>query len=173
MRALRLRFPKSEIHRWAVRYGYTAPDSLPAAIGASARKRGHLTRAEFLALANWKSPRTRPRCAENSAEFVRDVTSIALSTKNEQLAIEILILLRGVSWPTASVILHFCAARPYPVLDFRALWSLSCTATPSEYDFALWHAYAEFTRKLATEAKVDMRTLDRALWGYSKENQPR
>ncbi len=36
----------------------------------------------------------------------------------------VLRFLDGVEWPTASTILHFCGARPYPILDYRALWSL-------------------------------------------------
>lgn len=109
--------------------------------------------------------------ASNPPEFVREVTSIALTTKNERVAIEALTLLRGVSWPTASVFLHFCSRRPYPILDFRALWSLTCGATPAEYDFALWQAYVECTRGIAKGAKVSMRELDRALWAYSKRHQ--
>ena len=82
-----------------------------------------------------------------------------------------LTLLDGVSWPTASVILHFCSARPYPILDYRALWSLSCEATAVDYDFGLWWDYVRTTRELADEMGLSMRTLDRALWAYSKDKQ--
>lgn len=82
-----------------------------------------------------------------------------------------LTLLSGVQWPTASVILHFCAAEPYPILDFRALWSLSEDVPPSGYTFPFWWSYCEATRCLAAKARVSMRVLDRALWQYSKENQ--
>jgi hypothetical protein len=34
---------------------------------------------------------------------------------------KVVTLLNGVRWPTASAILHFCHADPYPVLDVRAL----------------------------------------------------
>ncbi len=166
-----LRFPKSELRTWAARYGYTAPDDLPTAIGKSAKARGHLTRPEFLALTHWKSPRTRPNCERNPVALIRDVTAVALTTRNEQLAIEILTLLKGVSWPTASVILHFCSSRRYPILDFRALWTLSCPALPTQYDFTLWSGYVDCTRRLSKDTGADMRTVDRALWAYSKVNQ--
>jgi hypothetical protein len=39
------------------------------------------------------------------------------------------------------------------------------------YEFSFWWEYTQFCRKLAAEAGVSMRTLDRALWQYSKENQ--
>ena len=29
-----------------------------------------------------------------------------------------------------------------PILDFRALWSLSCAVPKKDYDFELWWAYA-------------------------------
>ena len=146
-------------------------DDVPTAIGAVARKRGYLDRYEFLEIARWKSPRTQPRCAENGEAFVEEVTRIAFSTPNEQVAIQVLTILRGVSWPTASVVLHFCSPRPYPILDFRALWSLSVPVSDAEYDFALWSAYVKATRTLADKHGLDMRTLDRALWAYSKVNQ--
>jgi len=168
----KLRFRKNQVHEWAARYGEAMDDAVPTAIGRVVQRRGHLTRDEFLAIARWKSVRTQPRCAENAAEFVRDVTKIALSTPNEKLAIEVLTLLRGVSWPTASVFLHFCSGRPYPVLDFRALWSLSCAATAADHNYELWQGYVAATRSLATELAVPMRTLDRALWAYSKAHQP-
>lgn len=167
-----LRFPAREVKRWSEKYDAEGlGDAIATDIGRSASRNGFLTLEQFLALANWKSPRTRPRCKKNSADFVRDVTGASLASKNERLKIEILTLLSGVQWPTASVILHFCA-RDYPILDFRALWSLSCVAQPTDYDFNLWWRYCEATRELASQCGVTMRVLDRALWQYSKENQP-
>jgi hypothetical protein len=119
---------------------------------------------------HWKSPRTQPRCRANSADFIRDVTHCALNTPSERLRIEVLTLLSGVSWPTASVILHFFHRDRYPILDFRALWSLHCEV-PKQYDFRFWQEFTEFCRGLAEQTGASMRTLDRALWQYSKEKQ--
>ena len=168
----KLRFPMHRIGEWADRYSDPESDDVPFRIGATARARGHLTMNEFLAIARWKTPRSQKLCASNSAGFVREATEVALRAKSEQVAIGVLTLLRGVSWPTASVILHFCAKRPYPILDFRALWSLSSKATAADYDYPLWASYVECTRALASATRVSMRTLDRALWAYSKWNQP-
>ena len=99
------------------------------------------------------------------------MTSTALSTQNERLKIEVLTLLCGVEWPTASVILHFCANDRYPILDFRAMWSLSVDV-PKAYDFDFWWGYVQYARHLADETRMTMRTIDRALWQFSKENQP-
>jgi len=169
----KLRIPRRQLGDWAVRYGAAMNDSVPDTLGSKARARGHLTRAEFLAMAHWKSPRTQPRCASNPENFIKSVTSVALTTTDERLAIEVLTLLDGVSWPTASVVLHFCSPRQYPILDFRALWSLSCDAEPADYNFELWWRYVNTTREMAETFGVSMRTVDRALWAYSKENQPK
>ena len=75
-----------------------------------------------------------------------------------------------MSWPTASVILHLFHRDPYPILDYRALWSVSLEV-PGQYTFSFWWSYVEFCRSLAASAELDMRTLDRALWQFSKENQ--
>ncbi len=123
-------------------------------------------------LTRWKSPRSSPHCEKNSEEFIKSVTSVALTTRDERLAVEVLTLLDGVRWPTASVFLHFCSKRKYPILDYRALWSLSCDATPAEYNFELWASYVGVTREIAKDLDVSMRTLDRALWAFSKVKQP-
>ena len=166
----KLRIPLADIPYWCARYEYD--DSIPAELGPIAKKRGHLTKAEFLTFARWKTVRTQKRCQANSPEFVKAVTAAAMASPEERLRIEVLTLLSGVQWPTASVILHFCAIESYPILDFRALWSLSKVQPKSGYDFPFWWGYCEATRRLAATARVSMRVLDRALWQYSRENQP-
>jgi hypothetical protein len=165
-----LRFRPGEIARWARGYSYSAADQIVERLAARVRVRGHLTRAEFLRVCLWKSPRSQPRCARNTAARIRKLTAIALATADDQAKIESLRSLAGVGWPTASVILHFCDRRPYPILDYRALWSVGCDEPP-RYTFALWSAYTEFTRRLARSQGVDMRTLDRALWQFAKAHQ--
>lgn len=102
---------------------------------------------------------------------MREVTGAALAARDERFKIEVLTLLTGVGWPTASVILHFCDRGRYPILDFRALWSLGLARPPAVYGFPFWDAYCRCTRDLADSTGVGMRVLDRALWAYSRENQ--
>ena len=90
-----------------------------------------------------------------------------------RLRIGVLTLLDGVQMPTASVLLHLAHRDPYPIIDYRALWSLGVDAPPTPYSFAFWEAYTRACRSLARAANVSMRTLDRALWQYSKERQAR
>ncbi len=167
----KLRFAEHRIRDLAAGYAYAQGDDAPEALASAARRRGYLTKPEFLALAEWKSPRTRPRCARNAPAFIKSVTSTSFGTTNEELKLRVLTLLDGVSVPTASVLLHFCDRRQYPILDYRALWSLSCEVPPAKYTFDLWRAYCLFTRALARRQHVPMRVLDRALWQYSKERQ--
>jgi hypothetical protein len=163
--------PEAELPTWADRYSY-APDAEIEKIGSSARARGYLKRDDFLELCRWKTPRSQPRCAANSEEFVREVTRTALGTRNDELKIRVLSLLDGVSWPTASVILHFCDEDRYPILDVRALWSVGFRRPPP-YTFSLWWQYTCFVREVSDRTGLSMRAIDRALWQYSKERQSR
>jgi hypothetical protein len=68
--------------------------------------------------------------------------------------------------------LHFAHRDLYPILDFRALWSLGHEKPPAFYTFDFWWEYVQSCRARAKECGVSMRVLDRALWQFSKENQP-
>ena len=165
----KLRFRERELRHWASRYPVDVDDAIESRADR-ARSRGHLTKGEFLEICRWKTPRSRPHCRRNSAGLVAEATRIALAAKTEELKIGTLLILAGVSWPTASVILHLCDRSPYPILDVRALWSLEFRRPPP-YDFDFWWAYTRYTRDLARRNRCSMRNLDRALWQYSKERQ--
>lgn len=165
-----LRFDADEIPFYAARYPINNEDLVAEAVHR-ATVAGYFSKHDFLILCNWKSPRTRKRCEKNSEEFIKAVTQTSFLTRNEQLRIEVLTRLNGVQFPTASVFLHFTHSDQYPILDYRALWSL-CADVPPYYTFPFWWDYAQYCRKLAKSSNVSMRTLDRALWQYSKEHQP-
>ncbi len=167
MPGFKLRFPEAKIPYWADRYWYAAEAAFEAEIAPRARQRGYLTRQEFIELCRWKTPRTQPLVRQNRADFVEAATRAALESRHEDVKINVLRMLRGVSWPTASVILHFCDRKPYPVLDFRALWSLG-TPVPSAYTFAFWLAYTQHVRGIAQRTRQSMRIVDRALWQVLK-----
>jgi hypothetical protein len=128
---------------------------------------------EFVELCRWKTPRSQQRVLSNPEDFIKEVTHTSLTTASERLRIGVLTLLNGVSWPTASVLLHFGYDNLYPILDFRALWSLGVDASQVNYCFDFWWEYTQHCRSLATESGVSMRVLDRALWQYSDSNQPK
>ena len=131
---------------------------------------GFLTKSDFLTICEWKTSRTKSRCASNDAKFIREISSLSLTTSCEQLRIQVWTLLHGVNWPTASVFLHFSMPDRYPILDFRAIWSLE-SVVPKQYNFDYWNRYVECCRTIANENDVSMRTLDQSLWEYSKRHQ--
>src|SRR5262245_9627470 len=166
---LRLRFARSKLKAIAARYPATVDDPI-LSIAERARRRGYLTKREFMALGDWKTPRSRPHRAANPEEVVREATRLALGASSSPLKIGILRCREGVEWPTASVILHLCDRAPFPILDVRAMWSAGVSGSP-RYTTKLWVEYVAFTRALARGAGCSMRDVDRALWQYSKETQ--
>jgi hypothetical protein len=133
------------------------------------RDQRQLSSSDLESVCRWKSPRALPLVRSNTDEEVREVTRWSLTTPHERLRIRSLQLLRGVSWPMASVVLHWFHTDPYPILDVRALWSLD-VAAPQPYTFQFWWDYVRRCRELKATLSLSMRTIDRALWQYSKEN---
>ncbi len=169
---MKLRFAESKIKHYAARYSYGRNENELLALREVVQVTGHLTKAQLRLLAQWKSPRSAPHIEKNSEEFIQEITRFALRAGEERTRIEALTLLSGVFWPTASVVLHVFHVDRYPIIDFRALWSVG-TDVPKQYTFSFWHKYVEYCRTLAKRNDVNMRVLDRALWQYSSENQPK
>jgi len=166
----KIRFEESQILEIASRYEFSDEEAEIIGLRPSIDQKGYLSKSELLKVGRWKSLRNAARIDRNADDYVHEITQIALSARNERTRIEILTLLDGVAWPTASVILHFFHEDGYPILDFRAWWSLSIESS-GDYNFSKWWRYVVFCRDVAKRNSVDMRTLDRALWQYSKENQ--
>ena len=167
---MKIRFKKEELIHFANRFGYQNDDIL-FEISKSAKEKKYLTREEFITVCSWKTPRSKPKVASNHKDYIEEITRISFTTKSDQLRIEILTLLNGVGWPTASTILHFCHPNEFPIIDFRALYSLGYDTIPNKYDYQFWKAYTNYCRKLSSKLNLDLRTIDRGLWQYSKENQ--
>lgn len=174
---MELRFDKSEIPELAAKYDEITEkerpltDKIEKDVFRAYKRKGYLTKEQFLIVCAWKTPRTKKHCRSNDATLIRQVSAIAKKTRSEQLRIQVWTLLAGVSWPTASVFLHFAFPEKYPILDVRALWSLKIDPPPKQYTFPFWKEYADFCRNLSLETVRDMRTLDKALWMYSKRHQ--
>ena len=149
-------------------YGVVDDEKL-SRLAPTVKARGHLSRADLEEVCRWKSARALPLIRRNTENEVQEVTRLALATESERLRIETLVLLQGVGWPMASVILHWFHEEAYPLMDVRALWSLGISV-PTEYSFSFWWKYVETCRSLSSTLGVSMRTVDRALWQYSKKN---
>ena len=169
MGQLALQFDPRLIGRLAARYRYDGEERIVDVIGPAAKERGWFTASEFFELADWKSPRPRRHVRANRPAVIEEATRIALSAEAEEIRMGVLLAIRGVQWPTASTVLHFGHRDRYPILDVRALESLGFTQKNAYYDFDFWWDYVTICRRLADEHEMDMRTLDRALWQWSKE----
>lgn len=169
MTRFQLQFDLADVRAIASRYSYE-DDAGVLEIGADARDRGWYTRDEFIHVCRWKSPRTQPLVVQNQADGIEDAIRRALSSIDEEARMRSMLQLRGVSWPTASVLLHLAHRDPYPILDYRALEALGVNRR-SSYSMRFWLDYVRATRALAKAAHVEMRTLDRALWQWSRDRR--
>jgi hypothetical protein len=167
MAAFRLQFPVSEIEALAARYGVDVDDDVVAA-GMAARRRGHYTKPELVLICEGKTARSKSHVAKNTDAFVESITRAAFATEDESERIAALCVLRGVEAPTASVLLHFAFPDRYPIIDWRALESLG-EPEQATYPVRYWLSYVDVCRKLALEAGVTLRVLDKALWQHSRE----
>jgi hypothetical protein len=165
----RLQFRVGDLPALAARYDFD-PDDEVAATGASACERGYYTKPELVLICEWKTARSRSRVAKNTAGFVEGITRVAFATEDESERMAALCALQGVKPPTASVLLHFAFPDRYPIIDWRALDSLGQPRQPT-YTIEYWLAYVDACRKLAAQAGVTMRVLDKALWQYSREQR--
>ena len=128
-----------------------------------------LTTEILVYIAEWKAARVKGHVMKNDDQFVREVTQVSLSTKNEKLKIKVLTLLNGVQIRMASAILMFCFPDQYTVMDYRAWGSLKAfDKIDGEIDdtFECWQKYNEICREIAKQNGVSLRKLDKALWQF-------
>src|SRR5258705_13949638 len=135
-----------------------------------ARDLGHLTRAELLAVCNWKSPRAIRHVRANNSEQVRRATKRALDTRSERGRLEALLSLKGVSVPMASAILTLLYPRRYGVIDIR-VWQLlhkigtvTGAASGVGFTFDNWSQFLVVVRDFAKRYGVRARDIERALF---------
>jgi hypothetical protein len=71
-----LQFDPAELPELARRYSYDEDTRVVEEIGPQATARGYYRRDEFLELCRWKTPRSTPRVARNTAGEVEEVTRL-------------------------------------------------------------------------------------------------
>jgi hypothetical protein len=164
-----LRFPARMIPALAVAYD----DDDRAAFEAGRRiAAGGRDREDFMATFEWKTRgRGQSRPARNTDVEIADALDLAMAARTERSSIAVLTGLSGVAVPVASAVMTAVDAARYTILDFRALWSLGIERAPL-CSVAFYLEYLAACGRIAADAGTDLRTLDRALWRYSKENQP-
>ena len=158
-----LKFQESEIKKWANKYDYPREELKLLNLKEEIQQTGFLNIDHLNMIAQWKSPRSAGHINKNDDKFVEEVTAFSFAANEELSRIESLTLLDGIGYPSASVVLHIFQRDPYPIIDFRALWSVGMEV-PSQYSFDFWWKYVCCCRILSDANSVDMRTLDKALW---------
>jgi hypothetical protein len=77
-----LQFPIQRVPGYAARY--PEEDNEILALGRAARDRGYYTREAFVRVCRWKTPRSSPLVAQNTAESVEGSTRVALATDSSE-----------------------------------------------------------------------------------------
>jgi hypothetical protein len=162
-----LQFDPRCIEPLADEFAYPEEDRVAAAAGRRACERGYYTREDARIVYRWKARRSEGRFVVVDGRTVRKTTRRAFAASDEAERIELMTSLPGVGVPVASALLHFAFPDVYPILDVRALESLGVKGR-SVYPPSFWVQYVSFYRALAAELGVSLRTLDAALWQYSK-----
>jgi len=137
---------------------------------APVKTRGWFTRAEFLLMCRWKSPRARRHYERNTPAQIRRAAAAALGARSERERIEHLTALPGVSVATASAILTLIDPRRYGVLDIRC-WQLlfsirSVGGNPRGRAFTAgqWEQYLKRLRGHARALGVPARMIEYTLF---------
>jgi hypothetical protein len=144
---------------------------------AHVKAAGRFTRAEFLAMCRWKSPRSRRHCERSSAAVIRRVSAAVLAARSERERMERLVALAGVSVATASAILTLIDPERYGVLDIRC-WQLlfriravAGNARGRAFTVAQWEQYLERLRGHARALGVSARTVEHTLFHCHRKLQ--
>lgn len=138
---------------------------------------GRFTRAEFLAMCRWKSPRARRHYEANSAVAIRRASDAALAARSERERIEHLTALPGVSVATASAILTLIDPRRYGVLDIRcwqllfSIRSVSGNRRGRAFTVSQWEQYLTRLRGHARALGVSARMIEYTLFHCHRKLQ--
>lgn len=165
---------KEEIRKYAQKYDKRYKGTNDEIVEKEMKKwfesNRYLGRERFIKIGLWKSKRPKKNYESNDDLTVGEITRFSFTTRSEEVRIKSLLILNGVSYPLASVILHFAFPSKYPILDFRAIWSLGWEK-PKSYNFDFWQKYCDRIRGISKRTGESIRIVDKALWEYSKQNQ--
>jgi hypothetical protein len=164
-----LQFLPAELLALADRYGYQQDDD---ALNAGRNiANSDYSIANLKIIIGWKSARIAGLIEKNSATDVAKSLRFATNKgTSEKSAMDTLCKLKGVGIPVASAILTMVYPEKYTIIDFRALEALGIKRGADEETVDYYLEYLQTCRSIAGEHRIDLRTLDRALWQWSKEH---
>lgn len=165
-----LQFDPAQIDALAERYN-PAQDNDALRAGTKIAS-GDYSRENLNVIVKWKSPRRAALIDDNKDDEISVALKFASApTTPERLAIAVLLGLHGVGIPMASAILTAINPERYTITDFRALQSLGVENWPESIEYYVH--YLEACREIAADSAKSLRTLDRALWQWSWEQNQR
>ena len=143
----------------------------------TARKRGWLTKEELIEICYWKSPRAIWHIKSNTSPKIKSVTERAFKSRSEQIKMETLISLKGVSIPMASSILTLLHPKKYGVIDIRVwelLYQMDIMDTNKKgagFSFNEWNSFLNILRQYAKHFNVTARDIERTLFNIHRKYQ--
>lgn len=120
-------------------------------------------------IVRWKSQRALPLVRENDPYDIEDALRTMCSGATDRAKTAVLTGLRGVLVPMASAILTAVNRQRFTVIDRYVLGSL--LGWRAEPTIGLYADYLDFCRREARALGVSLRTLDRALWQWGKDQE--
>jgi hypothetical protein len=140
-------------------------------------RNGDYSLSNLEAIVRWKSERAVQVLIGNSNEKIRRALALAASPESStEIAVNALTELHGIDIVLASAVLSAIFPERYTVLDFRTLEALG----HARHDVRFYEEYLAFCKRLAESnivtpqselpAPTPLRTLDRALWEWSRSH---
>ena len=140
-------------------------------------RNGDYSLANLEAIVRWKSERAVQVLIGNSNEKIRRALAVANSPESStETAVKALLDLHGIDIALASAVLAAIFPERYTVLDYRTLEALG----HARHDVRFYEEYLAFCKRLAESnivrpqselpAPTSLRTLDRALWEWSRSH---
>lgn len=135
-------------------------------------KAGDFSRIHLQTIYRWKTrDRGKSRLVRNTDDEIKDALRLAVSAREPRSAIAVLTGLYGVDTPVASAITTVIHPKVHTILDYRALESLGNPTADRSIPFYL--SYLAYCTGLAIGWRMPLRSLDRALWQWSRERSDR
>jgi hypothetical protein len=140
-------------------------------------RNGDYSLANLEAIVRWKSERAVQVLIGNSNEKIRRALAVATSPESStEAAVKALLDLHGIDIALASAVLAAIFPERYTALDYRTLEALG----HARHDVRFYEEYLAFCKRLAESnivtpqselpAPTPLRTLDRALWEWSRSH---
>jgi hypothetical protein len=140
-------------------------------------RNGDYSLANLEAIVRWKSERAVQVLIGNSNDKIRRALAVASSPESStETAVKALLDLHGIDIALASAVLAAIFPERYTVLDYRTLEALG----HARHDVRFYEEYLAFCKRLAESnivrpqselpAPTPLRTLDRALWEWSRSH---